>query len=77
MYGENEDIPLADGKVLGDQISFAVTNEFGGGRAKFVFTGMITADGMELTREREGGRTGGTGGQRQNFKQTFKLKRML
>ena len=77
MYGDNEDIPLADGKVSGDRIAFAVTNEFGGGRSRFVYTGTVTGDAIELTREREGGRPGGTGSQRQNFKQTFKLKRMI
>ena len=77
MYGDTEDIPLVDGKISGDQISFAVSNEFGGGRARFVFTGTVKADEIELTRDREPRGTGGNGGQRQNFKQTFKLKRML
>ena len=77
MYGDNEDTPLADGKISGNQIRFAVTNEFGGGRSRFVFSGTVNGAEIELTREREGSRPGGDGGQRQSFKQTFKLKRML
>jgi hypothetical protein len=76
MYGDIEDIPLADGKVSGNQIGFSVTNEFGGGRAKFVYTGTVKGTEIELTRDREGGRPG-SGTQRQNFRQTLKLKRML
>jgi hypothetical protein len=77
MYGDNEDIPLADGKISGNQISFSVTNEFGGGRAKFVYTGALDGSSIQLTRDREGARPAGNGGERRSFKQTFTLKRMM
>jgi hypothetical protein len=76
IYGDNEDTPLADGKISGDQITFSVNNEFGGGRAKFIYTGTINGSTMQLTRDREP-RPGASGGERRNFKQSFTLKRMM
>jgi len=75
IYGDNEDTMLADGKVAGDEIRFTVTNEFGGGRGKYVYTGTVNGSTMQLTRDRESPRPG-AGGDRRNSKQTFTLKRM-
>jgi hypothetical protein len=77
MYGDNEDAVLADGKIAGDQISFSVNSDLFGGRAKFVYTGAVSSSSMQLTRDREGSRPGGNGGERRNFKQSFTLKRMM
>jgi hypothetical protein len=77
MYGDNEDTMLADGKITGDQISFSVNSDLFGGRAKFVYTGAVNGSSMQLTRDREGSRPGGNGGERRNFKQSFTLKRMM
>jgi hypothetical protein len=77
IYGENEDTPLSDGKISGDRISFTVTSEFGSGRGKYVYTGTIQGSSLELTRDRDGSRSGNSGGERRNYRQTFTLKRML
>jgi hypothetical protein len=53
MSGRNGDIPIADGRVSGDTISFSVTQEFGGNSVKQTFNGKIT--GGEIMFKREGG----------------------
>ena len=53
MSGRNGDIQIADGKVSGDDISFSVTQEFGGNSVKQTFTGK--AAGGEIKFKREGG----------------------
>jgi len=54
MSGRNGDIPIADGKISGDTISFSVTQEFGGNSVKQNFTGKVS--GSEIKFKREGGR---------------------
>src|SRR5690349_17840702 len=56
MYGEDESTPIRDGKISGDQITFSITNELNGGHTTFLFTGTITGNEIQLTRERQ--RTG-------------------
>jgi hypothetical protein len=53
MYGDNESTPLKDLKIEGDRISFTVTTELNGQVNKFTFSGVIRANEIELTRERE------------------------
>ena len=53
MSGRNGDIQIADGKVSGDDISFSVTQEFGGNSVKQTFTGKTA--GAEIKFKREGG----------------------
>jgi hypothetical protein len=53
MSGRNGDIQIADGKVSGDDISFSVTQDFGGNSVKQTFTGK--AAGGEIKFKREGG----------------------
>lgn len=53
MSGRNGDIQIADGKISGDDISFSVTQEFGGNSVKQTFTGK--AAGGEIKFKREGG----------------------
>ena len=76
MYGDNDDLPIGDGKIEGDQIRFTVPSDFGGGRFRFVFHGTVEGSEMHLTREREGGSRGGSGSERGNTSQTVTLKRL-
>jgi hypothetical protein len=76
MYGDDDDLPIADGKIEGDRISFTVGSDFGGGRFRFVFHGTVSAGEIRLTREREGGSRGGAGRESANIPQTVTLKRI-
>jgi hypothetical protein len=53
MSGRNGDVPIADGKIAGDDVSFSVTQEFGGNSVKQSFTGKAT--GSEIKFKRAGG----------------------
>jgi len=53
MSGRNGDVPIADGKVSGDDISFSVTLDFGGNSVTQKYTGKIA--GNEIKFKREGG----------------------
>jgi|MudIll2142460700_1097286.scaffolds.fasta_scaffold91787_2 hypothetical protein len=65
MSAFDNDIPIKDGKVQGDALSFSVTLELGGNDVKLLFTGKVKGDQLDMTREREGTAT----------KQNFTLKR--
>jgi len=54
MTGPQGDVPLQDGKVTGDQISFSTTLDFGGNSVKIVYKGTVSGDQIKMTREREG-----------------------
>lgn len=51
---QGDPIPLEEGKVQGDKISFAVHVEFNGG-AKFVSEGTVKGDEITLSTKAEGG----------------------
>jgi hypothetical protein len=51
MTSPQGEVPLQEGKVSGDQISFAMT----GGNAKILFSGTVAGDEIKMTRTREGG----------------------
>jgi hypothetical protein len=51
MTGPQGEVALQEGKVSGDQISFAMT----GGNAKILFHGTVAGDEIKMTRTREGG----------------------
>ena len=55
MAGRERDIPIEDGKVDGDNISFTVTVSLGGGEMKFFYKGIVSGTEIKFTREREGG----------------------
>jgi hypothetical protein len=81
MYLENDETPIAEGKVVDGQISFSVASDFNGRPTKFRFTGSMKDGKVELTREREGGAVpgGGDGGGRGRGalqKQTFTLSKL-
>ena len=54
MTGPQGDIPIQEGKVAGNQISFSTTLDFGGNTVKILYKGTLSGDQMKMTREREG-----------------------
>jgi hypothetical protein len=62
MTGPQGDVPLEEGKVAGNQVSFSTTLDFGGNSVKILYKGTVSADQIKMTREREGG-----GGQPREF----------
>ena len=54
MYGDEFDLPISEGSVSGDQIHFVVitTNYYNGTKTRFLYTGTIKDNEMELVRER-------------------------
>jgi hypothetical protein len=82
MYGDNESTPIADGKIVGNQVSFTVTTELNGAISKFVYTGTWTGDEIDVTRERVNLKNGPitknapTNSKGPNQKQTIRLKRV-
>jgi hypothetical protein len=79
MFGDEFDLPLEEASVSGDQLTFTITttNYYSGTKIKFLFTGMIKGNEIELIRERTGAPPAeGSRPNRQNFKQTFTIKRL-
>jgi hypothetical protein len=54
MTGPQGEVPLQEGKVAGDQISFSTTQDFGGNSVKILYKGTLSGDQVKMTREREG-----------------------
>ena len=54
MTGPQGDIPLQEGKVAGNQISFSTTLDFGGNSIKILYKGTVSGDQVKMSREREG-----------------------
>jgi hypothetical protein len=52
---QNPPLPLSDGKVLGDKVSFFVQAEMNGTPTKFVCEGVIKGDEITLNIKAEGG----------------------
>lgn len=76
MYGDNESTPITDGKIIGNQVTFTVTNELNGQISKFVYTGTVNGDEFEVSRERVNLKNGPINPTRPNQKQTIRLKRV-
>ena len=55
VSGRQGDVPIADGKIDGDHISFTQTMEVNGNTMKFTYKGTISGDQINFTRERDGG----------------------
>jgi hypothetical protein len=49
VNGPNGDLPLSDGKVTGDKLSFTITVEVNGNPAKFTSEGTIHGEEIALT----------------------------
>ena len=54
MTGPQGEIPLQEGKVSGNQISFTTTLDFGGNSVKILYKGTVSGNEIKMTREREG-----------------------
>lgn len=55
VSGRQGDIPISDGTVKGDDISFTQTFEAQGNTIKVIYTGKVSGDEIKMTRKREGG----------------------
>ena len=53
---------ISDGKVNGDDISFAVIRKMGDNEFKILWKGKVAGDEIKFTREFQGGMMGGPGG---------------
>ena len=54
-HGQRGEVQISDGKIDGDNISFAQVMEFNGNQVKLLFTGKVSGDEIKFTRQREGG----------------------
>ncbi len=54
VSGRMGDTEISDGKVAGDQISFAVVREFNGNSIKLLYTGKVAGDEIHFTVKRDG-----------------------
>ena len=86
LYGVYQSSPISEGKISGDEISFAVIAPEQQGNqiieTKLRFTGHLNKDGeIEMTRVRESATNAGNSGaynyRVDNTKHTFRLKRLL
>jgi hypothetical protein len=83
MYRDTTSVPIVDGKISGDRISFRVESEEQVGNLfvliKYSFTGSIKGTEIELTREREANATlnSNNPANRPFLKPTFTLKRIF
>jgi hypothetical protein len=64
MTGPAGEIPLEEGKISGDNISFSTTLNFGGNSIKFLYKGVVQGNSIKFTRQRDGA------GQTQEFTAT-------
>jgi hypothetical protein len=55
VSGRMGDVPIADGKIDGDTISFTQTIEVQGNTIKFLYKGTVSGDEIKFTRARDGG----------------------
>jgi hypothetical protein len=73
-YGDNESTPIAEAKIVGNEITFSVTGDLNGQITKFVYTGTIDGDEIHATRQRVGGNAASAPGK--NKMESFVLKRV-
>lgn len=55
VSGPRGEMPISEGKIDGDQISFTQTMEFNGNTVKLIFKGTVAGDEIKFTRSRDGG----------------------
>ena len=60
MSGFQGDVPISDGKISGDAISFKVKISFNNNEVTLLYNGKISGDEIKFTRTREGGNNPGT-----------------
>jgi len=56
---QGDPLPLKEGKIAGDKITFFVTVDMGGNPAKFASEGVVKGEEITLTTKMEGGDFGG------------------
>jgi hypothetical protein len=54
VAGAQGDMPIQEGKIAGNQISFSTTFDAGGNSIKILYRGTLSGDQMKMTRERDG-----------------------
>ena len=54
VSGRRGDMPISDGKIDGDDISFTQVMEFNGNQMKLLYKGKVSGDKIKFTRQREG-----------------------
>lgn len=54
LFGDETDLPLEEASLVGDKLKFSITstNYYSGAKVKFLYSGTIKGDQLELTRER-------------------------
>ena len=54
LFGDEIDLPIEEASLVGDKLKFSITttNYYSGAKLKFLYSGTITGDQIELTRER-------------------------
>lgn len=81
FYRDNGSLPIKEGKVDGDKITFTVVVDEQVGNlflpTRYVYSGTITNDRMQLTREREGPVNNELNGKTPPPKPNFELKRLF
>ncbi len=55
VTGRQGDVPITDGKISGDDLSFTVVMNFQGNEVKMLYKGKVAGQEIKFTRQREGG----------------------
>jgi hypothetical protein len=78
LFGDEFDLPIEEASATADQIRFSVTttNYYSGSKVKFLYSGVVKGDSMELTRERLL-KPGEKPPEKEALKQSFVLKRLV
>ena len=78
LFGDEFDLPIEEASATGDQVHFSVTttNYYSGSKIKFLYTGIVKGDSIELTRERVL-KPGEKPPESESLKQSFVLKRLV
>jgi hypothetical protein len=78
MFGDEFDLPITEASVEGEQVRFVIVtkNYYSGGSTRFLYTGTIKGNELELVRERIRRPEDSVTTKQQPTKQTIKLKRI-
>jgi hypothetical protein len=60
VSGRQGEVPISDGTIKGDDISFTQTFNAQGNSIKLIYTGKVSGDEIKMTRKRDGGDQPGT-----------------
>ena len=78
LFRDEIDLPIGEASLLGDELKFSITttNYYSGAKVKFLYTGTIMGDQIELTRERML-KSGEEHQSEEPTKYTFTLKKLV